>query len=58
MCSDVVKTVVEGSEEHNESINVSVAEQEGPQGMETSPARETAGTDPQVCSVPFYLNPK
>ncbi|KAL5966336.1 Anaphase-promoting complex subunit 2 [Taenia solium] len=48
VCDDAVKAVVEGGEEHNESINVSVAEQEGPQDMETSPVRETVGTDPQV----------
>ncbi|KAL5104928.1 Radixin [Taenia crassiceps] len=48
VCSDMRKEVVEGSEEHNESINFSVVEQEGPQDMETSPVRENAGTDPQV----------
>ncbi|VDM20984.1 unnamed protein product [Hydatigera taeniaeformis] len=48
VCNDVMKAEVEVGEDHNESINVSVAEQEGPHDMETSPVRETAGTDPQV----------
>ncbi|EUB58915.1 Vacuolar protein sorting-associated protein [Echinococcus granulosus] len=48
VCNDTMKAVVGCGEEHNESIDVSVAEQEGPQDMETSSVREAASTDPQV----------